>query len=207
MAECPGEYRPRGALRIALQTRRVAQQVVAVAVGLRGDAVGVIGHDGVDVLLRQPDQRFGGLVELFGEVQHVVAQDGRAVGSVHVLAGAAGMQQRDVSPAAAIISGSKVITTRALAARLVALLDDLGDAGRDARRDRLVQQTFVGVDNGAGLVDLAKPEEFVGVAIVSRPVCVNAGYAKATRMAAPMQAVNFDMMSPVKIVQDNNRVQ
>src|SRR3712207_8487320 len=44
-------------LRITLQTCRVSEKIVAVAVRLRRHAIGVIGHDDVDVLSRQAEDR------------------------------------------------------------------------------------------------------------------------------------------------------
>ncbi|MNQ93129.1 hypothetical protein D3C85_1085790 [compost metagenome] len=150
------------ALGVARQASRLPQQIVPVAVGLRGHAVGVVRHDGACVLACQLHQRGGRGVQLVGQFQQLVAQDRAAVGGVHILAGAARVQQGDVL--ARRLDQQRLEgddAGRPLGARLVAIADHLGHAGRQARRHGLVQQPFIGVDDRGGLVDLAQPEEGV----------------------------------------------
>lgn len=147
---------------IALQAGGMAQQVMAVAVGLGGHAVGVVGHDGVHVLARQLDQGAGGLVQLRAERQQLVAQHGRAEGRMHVLAGAAGMQQGDVLARGLDqqrLEGDDRI--RALGAGSVARVQHLLQAGGQARRHGLVEQALIRIDHRGGLVDFPQPEELV----------------------------------------------
>ena len=148
------------ALGVARQAGGLPQQVVPIAVGLRRHAIGVVRHDGRGVLARQLHQGRGRGVQLVGQVQQLVAQDGAAVGGMHVLAGASGVQQRHVL--ARRLDQQRLEgddAGRALGAGLVAVADHLGHAGRQARRHGLVQQPLVRVDDGGGLIDLAQPEE------------------------------------------------
>ena len=54
-------------------------------VGLRRNAIGVIGHNGFGMLFRQIDQEFRCFGQLLCQGQQVVAHDGGAVGGKHVL--------------------------------------------------------------------------------------------------------------------------
>ena len=135
---------------------------MAVAVGLRRDAVGVVGDDRASMRRGQLDHGARRPAELFGKCEQPVAHDRGAIGRVHVLAGAAGMQQGDFD--AGLLDHQRFEGDdgrRTLGAGLVAGLDHPGQPLCQLRRQGGVQQPLVLVDDGARLVHLAEPEELV----------------------------------------------
>jgi hypothetical protein len=147
---------------VSIQAGNVTEQRVTETVRLSGDAVRVIRNDRRSVAPGKLDQRGGRSIQLIGEAQHVVAQDGCPISRMHVLTRTAGVQQCHLRPGSLDEQWFEGDDCRGpLAARLITVCDHFRDTGCNTGRNRPVKQPFVGVDRRRRLVDLTEPEEFI----------------------------------------------
>src|SRR6185437_3549266 len=158
------------ALLVALEGLFVGQQVMTVGDRHRLNTVGVSRHQGVQIIGRL-GQKLGAQAEqVLREIQRLVAQLRGAIGGIHVLPAAPGMNHRRLF---ADMVGHDPFDLQnvagTLAAGLLGLADGVVDALGDQLTDVLGEDAFFHQHDGGGLVDLVEPvnwSSFASVALV-----------------------------------------
>ena len=131
---------------------------------LRLHAVGVGRDQRVDVLLGQLQKASAGVVHRVGVVQQLAAQGGEPVGGVHILAAAAGVDQRGLR--AYFVDHDALDlqhVTGLLTIRLAGLIDNVLNAAGNLAALLLADDLFLGQHDDGRLVDPVDPGELVVV--------------------------------------------
>ncbi len=140
----------------------VGDEIMGHAVGLGGDAIGVVRDEGISVFLGQPDEIPLHLVQLPGHGDEVFPLFHDAHGGEHVLGRPAGVNLRYVRPCGLDeigLKGHHVPGTGRVGQGSV--LQDFVDApGKGVALFRR-QESFFRIDDVGGLINLAQPEKVI----------------------------------------------